>query len=101
MTETLTLRRPLHDLRRNAIRFGDAAMALARANPRESIGLGVLGFVAAVAAGSAMVSTSSVVDGATPPAPPPLTFKAVAPQQALRINAEIPFVDGPNPAAAA
>jgi spore germination cell wall hydrolase CwlJ-like protein len=101
MSEALTLNNHFDGLRRNLLRWSDQAKTLARANPRESIGLGVFGFVVAVAAGSAMVTNPSGPTGVAPPAPPPLTFKQVAPQQALAINAEIPLADGPNPVAAA
>jgi spore germination cell wall hydrolase CwlJ-like protein len=72
-----------------------------RAYPRETIGLGVFGFVAAVALGSAVVPNSSAPPAhANPPAPPPLILQQIAPEQALRVNAQIPFSGGPNPAAA-
>jgi spore germination cell wall hydrolase CwlJ-like protein len=48
-------------------------------------------------AGNAARSSVSV---AVPPAPPPLVVRKVDPQDALRINSEIPLVSGPNPAAA-
>ena len=40
------------------------------------------------------------VSVAVPPAPPPLIVRQVDPQDALRINSEIPLASGPNPAAA-
>jgi spore germination cell wall hydrolase CwlJ-like protein len=40
------------------------------------------------------------VSVAVPPAPPPLVVRQVDPQDALRINSEIPLASGPNPAAA-
>jgi spore germination cell wall hydrolase CwlJ-like protein len=71
------------------------------AYPRETIGLGVLGFVVAVAAGSALVLNPAAGPAhAAPPAPPPLILQQIAPEQALKVNSEIPLTSGPNPAAA-
>ena len=44
--------------------------------------------------------TRASVSIAVPPAPPPLIVRQVDPQEALRINSEIPLASGPNPAAA-
>jgi hypothetical protein len=75
---------------------------LLRDYPREAIGLGVLGFVSAIVVGSLAVSNpaTSPAAHAAPPAPPPLILQPVAPQQALKVNADIPLTGGPNPAAA-
>jgi len=101
MTQTLTLSRPLDGLRRTALRWRERTRSLVRAYPRETIGIGMLGFVAAVALGSVAVinPATSPAAHAGPPAPPPMTYQQVAPQQALKINAEIPLASGPNPAA--
>jgi spore germination cell wall hydrolase CwlJ-like protein len=62
--------------------------------------LGVLGFLGFVALGSlAVPHPGGTAAHAAPPAPPPLILQPVAPQQALKVNAEIPFAGGPNPAA--
>ncbi|HEX3676212.1 MAG TPA: cell wall hydrolase [Sphingomicrobium sp.] len=103
MVEALIIRRPLEGLSRNALRWRERARTLSRAHPRGAIGLGVLGFVSAVALGSLAVpnpATSPAADAA-PPAPPPLILQPVAPQQALKVNANIPLTGGPNPAATA
>ena len=102
MNHVLTLSRPLDGMREAALRWRERGRALARAYPREAIGLGVLGFVTAVALGSMAVPNpaTSPAAHAAPPAPPPMTYQQVAPQQALKINAEIPLTSGPNPAAA-
>ena len=97
MAETLTLSRPWAELSRTAEQLKLRARALWLAHPRETIGIGLLGFVAAGALGTALAPTNSVQ--AAPPAPPPLLLKQVAPQQALQINAAIPIESGPNPAA--
>lgn len=102
MNQALTFSKPLDGLRNFAARGRQRARALALAYPRETIGAGVLGFVAAVALGSMAVPNpaTSPAAHAAPPAPPPMTYQQVAPQQALKINADIPLAGGPNPAAA-
>jgi spore germination cell wall hydrolase CwlJ-like protein len=102
MTKALTLSRPLDGPRHTAVRLRERARGLVRAYPRETVGLGVLGFVGFVALGSIAVSNpASAPDAhAAPPAPPPLILQKIAPEQALKVNAEIPLTAGPNPAAA-
>lgn len=101
MAHALTPFRPLDGLRRAALRWRERSRALVRAYPREAIGAGVLGFVTVVALGSMAVPNPATAPAAhaAPPAPPPLILQQVAPQQALKINAEIPLTSGPNPAA--
>src|SRR5690348_1340659 len=102
MTNTLTLSRPFDGLKLTARQWQERARTLARGHPRGAIGLGVLGFVSAVAVGSlAVPNPSGTAAQAAPPAPPPLILQNVAPQQALKVNSEIPLANGPNPAAAA
>ena len=103
MSNTLTLDRPLDGLRLTALRWRDGARTLVRAHPRGAVGVGVLGFVSAVAIGSLAVPHGgpSPVAQAGPPAPPPLILQQIAPQQALKVNSEIPLASGPNPAASA
>jgi spore germination cell wall hydrolase CwlJ-like protein len=101
MAEALTLSPPLDGLRHTAVRLRERARGLVRAYPRETVGLGVLGFVGFVALGSIAVSNPSTPAAhAAPPAPPPLILQKIAPEQALKVNAEIPLTAGPNPAAA-
>jgi spore germination cell wall hydrolase CwlJ-like protein len=101
MADALTLSKPLDGLRRTARHWRDRSRALVRAYPRETIGAGVLGFVGFVALGSFAVPHPGMSGAqAAPPAPPPLILQNVAPQQALKVNAEIPLTGGPNPAAA-
>jgi spore germination cell wall hydrolase CwlJ-like protein len=102
MQQAVTLPRPLDGLRKSAARLKLRAAALMRARPRETIGFGVLGFALAAALGGAAVSQSDVAGpapGAAPPAPPPLLIRQLAPEQALKVNEEIPVASGPNPAA--
>lgn len=73
-----------------------------RAHRRETLGFGVLGLVGAAAiAGSAyQASQNDAAASPAPPAPPPLVMRAIAPDQAIKVNADIPVAAGPNPAAA-
>ena len=94
------MERPFAGLRKTSTRLKLRAAALVRAYPREAVGFGVLSFVLAVAIGTAMVPTPvAPAAHATPPAPPPLIMRQLAPEQALKVNAEIPVQSGPNPAA--
>jgi spore germination cell wall hydrolase CwlJ-like protein len=103
MAEALIIPRPLEGLRKIAVRWRQRTRMLLRDYPREAIGLGVFGFVSAVALGSLAVPNPATNPAAraAPPAPPPLILQPVAPQQALKVNANIPLTGGPNPAAAA
>lgn len=102
MTQALIISRPLDGMRRTALRGRERMRTLVRAYPRESIGLGVLGFVIAVAIGSMTVPNPATNPAAhaAPPAPPPMTYKPIPVQQAIVVNAEMPLANGPNPAAA-
>src|SRR5690348_203174 len=102
MNHVLTISRPFDGLHRTALRFGQRSRALMHDHPRESVGLGVLGFVLAVAVGSMTIPNPATNPAAhaAPPAPPPMTYERVAPAQAVQVNAEIPLASGPNPAAA-
>ena len=102
MAETLTLSRPFDGLRSSALRWRERARTLVRAYPRETVGVGVLGFITAVAIGSMTVPNPATNPAAhaSPPALPAMTYQQVAPQQAVTINAQIPLSSGPNPAAA-
>jgi spore germination cell wall hydrolase CwlJ-like protein len=92
----LTLSRPRPLLRDIAMRVA----ALGRAHPRGSVGAGLLGLVASATIGTSLLSHHGPSAGAAPPAPPPMTVRPLAPDQALKVNAEIPVASGPNPAAA-
>jgi spore germination cell wall hydrolase CwlJ-like protein len=76
------------------------AAALWRAYPRETLGVGLFGLVAAAAIATTSLSPSSQRAHAAPPAPPPMIVRPLAPDQAVKLNAEIPVIAGPNPAAA-
>ena len=101
MSQTLTLSRPVEGLRRTALKWRNRTRALIRAHPRAMVGAGVFGFVGFVALGSMAVpnATTGPIAHAAPPAPPPLILQPVAPEQALKVNSEIPVASGPNPAA--
>ena len=96
MANALTLLRPQPVLRDLAAR----AAALWRAYPRETVGVGLFGLVAAAAIATTSLSPTSQRPHAAPPAPPPMVVRPLAPDQAVKLNAEIPVVAGPNPAAA-
>lgn len=99
MTHALTLSRPLDGLR-NAARLKERALGLWRDYPRETAGFGLLAIAVAGAIGSVAIAPRGPVGTAvTPPAPPPLLVRNLAPAQALKVNAEIPVASGPNPAA--
>jgi spore germination cell wall hydrolase CwlJ-like protein len=104
VTQVLVLSRPLDELRRHAarigLRAGSQAAALWRAYPRETLGAGLLGLVGAAAIGGTFYAGVGGPAHAAPPAPPPLIMRAIAPAQALKVNAELPLTAGPNPAAA-
>ena len=74
-----------------------------RAYPREIVGGGTIGVIAAATIAIGAVSGAPAVkhSEAAPPAPPPMLVKPIAPGEALKLNAETPVTRGPNPAAAA
>ena len=100
MTQAVALSRPLDGLRRSAARVQRRAGVLWRAHPREVLGAGVLGLVAAGAIGAAVMSLPNDRPAAAPPAPPVMAIRPIAPAQAIKLNAETPVTAGPNPAAA-
>jgi spore germination cell wall hydrolase CwlJ-like protein len=101
MNQVLALSRPFDGLRRMSATARVRASALWRAHPREVLGAGLLGLVTAAAVVTSVTAPSgTVAPKAAPPAPPPLILKQVAPEQAVKLNAEIPVASGPNPAAA-
>src|SRR5690242_15479025 len=100
MNQVLALSRPLDGLRRVSARARARASEFWRAHPREVLGTGLLGVVAAAAVVTSVATPfGTIAPKAAPPAPPPLLLKQVAPEQAVKINAEIPVASGPNPAA--
>jgi len=102
MTQVLAPSRPLAGLRRNASQLRLRALALWQAHPRETLGVGLFGFVAVAAIAATSVTGVSRVDHAqpAPPAPPAMIVRPLAPDQALKLNAAIPVAGGPNPIAA-
>ena len=83
-------------------------LRLARAYPREAaLALGALAFSAAAMASVLSTATHSTpltppnaAQGAPPPAVPDMTVQAVAPEQAVEINRDIPVSAAAGPAAA-
>jgi spore germination cell wall hydrolase CwlJ-like protein len=81
--------------------IGARAAALWRAYPREAVGAALFGLVAAAAIATSWLPTADRPrPQAAPPAPPPMVMRPLAPEQALKVNAEIPVTAGPNPSAA-
>ena len=103
MSQYLTLSRPLDGLRRHAAIMERRAGVLWRAYPRETVGLGVFGLVAAAAIASTAIAPHGIGGSAqaAAPAPPAMIVRPIAPEQAVKLNAEIPVANGPNPIAAA
>jgi hypothetical protein len=99
MTQAHALTRPLDGTRLLAARARERATTLWHAHPRETLGAGLFGLVALSAIASTAVTPSGGRVEAAPPAPPPLIMKPIAPEQALKVNAEIPLTNGPNPVA--
>ena len=90
MENALTLSRPRPLLRDVALRAG----GLWRAYPRETLGLGLFALIAAAAIAMTSLSTPDPHQHAAPPAPPPMVVRPLAPDQALKLNAEIPVTLG-------
>ena len=102
MAPDLALSRPLDGLRRNAAKAQRRAKDLWRAYPRETLGLGVFAMVASTAIASTAFAPHGIATSAeaAAPAPPPMIVRPIAPDQAVKVNAEIPVANGPNPVAA-
>src|SRR5438105_4447278 len=101
MTQVLALSRPVEGLRHGAAQLRLRAKTLWRAHPREILGFGLFTLVAGAALGTSALTGPSLTGAAraAPPAPPPLLLRQIAPDQALKVNSEIPVVAGANPAA--
>src|SRR5687768_7138370 len=96
MAQVLAPNLPLDGMRRRVAASAESARRFARSKPAAA---------GAIAVGSAIALTAGallLVPGATsasPPAPPPMLVKQVAPEQARIINAALPIDDQANPAA--
>jgi len=99
MAEALTLSRPWAEISRITAQVNLRAAKLWHAYPRAMVGVGALGIVAAAAIGTMIAPGLTNGAHAAAPAPPPLLMRDLAPAQALQVNAEIPLIQGPNPAA--
>ena len=100
MNRALALNSPFDGIRRSAAQLKLRVTALWAAYPREIAGAGVLAAVGAAALVTSLshqgqASRASIA----PPAPPSMAVRPLAPEQALKLNAEIPVANGPNPAA--
>ena len=102
MPQVLAFSSPLDGLRRHAANVQRRARVLWRAYPREVLGAGVFGLVAATAIAATAIAPQGIATrAAAAPAPPSMAVKPIAPEQAVKENAEIPVALGPNPVAAA
>jgi len=87
-------------MRRKAAFVQHRAAELWRAHPRGTIGLGIFALVTGSALASVAVTPSVAPHAqAAPPAPPPMLVRPIAPDEAVKVNAEIPVASGPNPVA--
>ena len=100
MSTAIALTRPLDGFRRTALRARERGLALWHAHPRGTLALGLFGLVGVSAIASTFVTPAGPATRVAPPAPPPLIMKKIAPDQAVKLNAEIPVAAGPNPIAA-
>ena len=98
MAQAYLATRPFDGLGRHARALVASGRALAIAEPRAAVALGV-GSVAAVTAGLFQLVASADPASAAPPAPPSMLVRAVAPEQAQKINAALPLDNSDNPAA--
>lgn len=103
MATVLIPSRPLHGLLATASRFRSHATGLVRAKPRASVAIGLFALIIAAVLAAMLtprtVSTKHV--RVTPPAPPPMIIRPIAPSQAVQVNAQIPVSSSPNPIATA
>ena len=84
------------------MRLKKRSAGLWHAYPRETLGVVLFALVASAAVGTTFVSVPEAGNRtqAAPPAPPPMLLRQIAPDQAVKVNAEVPVALGPNPPAA-
>ena len=94
--------KPHGGLRARALRLQWRLSRVWHNYPRESVGALLIALIAATAMATTQLSPSRPPAhlAASPPSPPPMTVRPIAPDQAVRVNSEIPVAGGPNPAAA-
>ena len=102
MAKVLNHPNPLGGLKKGAALFRERAIFLWQTYPRETLGVGLFGLVAAGAIGTTALSSRVPASHtlSSPPAVTPMVVRPIAPSQALKVNAEVPLTSGPNPAAA-
>lgn len=101
MAKSLNSPVPLDGPRRGVSPFKGRAASLWHAYPRETLGAGLFGLVAAGAIGTTVLSSLAPASHAlaVPPAVPPMVIRPLAPARALKVNAQIPLTSDPNPSA--
>ena len=100
MSSAIALTRPLDGFRRTVLRARQRGLALWQAHPLGTLASGLAGLVGVSAIAAVFVTPAGPATEVAPPAPPPLIMKQIAPDQAVKLNAEIPVAAGPNPIAA-
>src|SRR5215213_2313730 len=103
MSQALTLSSPLAGLKKHALRLRLRAARLWRTHPGETAGFGGLALIVAGTIAGTAHSTPELPAARTAaaPAPPPMIVRDLAPEQAVKLNADIPVASGPNPPATA
>ena len=93
--------RSLDGLRLHALRLQQHFLHLWRTYPKEIVGAGLFALIAAAAVISAQLSPGAQPPHVqtAPPALPAMAVRPIAPDQAVKVNLEIPVAGGPNPAA--
>jgi spore germination cell wall hydrolase CwlJ-like protein len=100
MSTALAPTRPLDGFRRTALRVRERVLALWQAHPRGTLALGLFALVGVSAIAATFVTPAGPAPQVAPPAPPPLIMQQIAPDEAVRLNAQMPVTAGPNPIAA-
>ena len=92
MATVLNSSRPDEGLLVSAARSPSGVLRLWRAHPKKAAGAGLFALIAAAAIISAQhfASVPQARVHALPPAPPAMTVRPIAPDQAVKVNADIP-----------
>lgn len=102
MSKVLTLHQPVDVLRRAARRAHSRSRTLWSGRRRELVVAGLIGIAAsaAIATSGAWNMPENQPAKAAPPAAPSMVVRPIAPDEAMKFNAAVPFASGPNPVAA-
>ncbi len=88
-------------LRARALRLPRHISRIWHNYPRESLGALLIALIAATVIATTQLFPANPPArlAAAPPVPPAMTVRPIAPDQALKVNSQIPVAGGPNPAA--